>query len=157
MLTKLENRVINRKVFITALLFGLVFGCIDNLRVLFRILGLVPFRVTIYVYILGVVRSILIPILMFVVLYRLGKRIDLRNSYDSVSISLLIGSAVGPIFGCFLDQLVYPELWWDSWVGQLYLAAVQALVQASRLFFLGFTALALAYLRNREEAAEGVR
>ena len=156
MLTKLEKRLIHRKVFITALLFGLVFGGIDGLRALFRNFGLVPFRVPIYVDILGVVSGVLLPILMFVVLYLLGKNIDLRNSYGSVSISLLIGGAIGPLFGCFLDQLISPDLWWDSWAGQLYITAVQAMVHSPRQFFLGFTALALAYLRNREEPAEGV-
>ena len=160
MLTKLK-KLIHLKIFILTFLFGIVFEGIGYLRVhLFRIFGLYGDTFAqhqFYAIILGVVRNVLIPILMFVVLYRLGKDIVLRSAYISVSVSLFIGGAFGPFFRCFVDQLISPDLWWDSWAGQLYLTAVQAMVHALRQFFLGFTALALAYLRNREGPSEGVR
>ena len=161
MLTKLENRVINRKVFITALLFGLVVGAIDGYRVQLPLMLLhrqnVPFaKVGTYLSVLSMVSDLLIPTLMFASLYLLGKGIDLRDTYGRVSASLLIGSVLGGFSGFVSGYLITPY-GWENWTSGFAIASTRSLLHMIRLFFLGFTALALAYLRNREGPSEGVR
>ena len=163
MLTKLKKLVIHRKVFIPALLFGLVLGGIESFRIYYFFFIIVHAR-ELFMSTLGVVRGALLSIIMFVIFYRLGKNIDLRNSYVSVSASLIIGSTLGPLFGwlagVIILKLISPvaaEYWWDSWGDQLRRAALLATFHIPRQLFLGFTALSLAYLRNRERLAEGVR
>ena len=163
MLTKLKKRIIHRKVFITALLFGLVLGGIESFRVYYFFFIIVCAR-ELFMSTLGVVRGALLSIIMFIIFFRLGKNIDLRNSYVNVSASLIIGSTLGPLFGWLAGVIILklispvaPEYWWDSWGDQLRRAALLATFHIPRQLFLGFTALSLAYLRNRERLAEGVR
>ena len=95
-----------------------------------------------YASIISTVREVLLPILIFAALYRIGKNIDLRNSYGSVSASLLIGVALG----FFVGELISRVWWWDYWGDLLYISALRAVSRVPLQFFLGFTALALAYL-----------
>ena len=153
MLTKLEKSVINRKVFITALLFGLVVGGIDGYRVYLP--SMLHHRA------LSMVSDLLIPTLLFVSLYLLGKGIDLRDTYGRVSASLLIGSVLGGFSG-FVSGYLIPPYGWEDWgplplASGFAIASKRSLLHMIRLFFLGFTALALAYFRNREGPAEGVK
>ena len=162
MLTKLKNHLIHRKVFITALLFGLILGGVNNLSVYFLFVmfqGRFSFtQFQLFMNILRVVKDILVSIIMFVVFYRLGKDIDLKSAYANVSASLLIGYASGVFLGWLSSVLIMEvEFWWGYLGDQLYKDAQAGVYCVTRQFFLGFTALSLAYLRNREGRAEGVR
>jgi len=163
MLTRLEKLVIHRKVFITALLSGLMFGVVNNLWVhfLFKIFqeARSPYtQFLLLVDILRVLRDVSLSSILFVALYRLGKNIDLKNAYVNVSASLIIGCAPGLFLGLLLSVLIMSvEFWWYHFSDNLYRGAQAGAYCVAWQFFLGFTALALAHFRNREGPAEGVR
>jgi len=160
---------IHRKVFIFALSAGMVVGAIRGAIRGFMMLlplllvdrhGLSTSQAGRYLSILSVVLDVLIPIMLFVALYRLGKRIDLRSTYVDVSVSLFIGCALAHCFGYILGYYINPvvrEVWTSEWNSILVIAATRGLSQGLYLFFLGFTAITLAYFRSREGPTEGVR
>jgi len=161
MLTNLKKLVIHRKVFITALLFGLIIGFVNNLWVYFLLkifqgrLSLTQFQS--FMNILPVLKDVSLSIIMFVAFYRLGKDIDLKNAYVNVSASLIIGCAPSLFLGWLLSLLIMSgEFWLYHVSDQLYKGAQAGAYCVAWQFFLGFTALALAYFRNREGPAEGV-
>ena len=164
MLTKLKKLIIHRKVFITALLYGLIFGVVNNLWVysLFKIFqGRLP-ETEFQLFIDGIdilrgLKDVLLSSTLFVTFYSLGKDIDLKNDYTNVSASLIIGCAPGLFLGWLLSTLIMSmEFWWYHFGDQLYRGAQAGAYCVTRQFFLGFTALALAYFRKREGSVEEV-
>ena len=155
---------IHRKIFVFALSAGMIVGVIRGFRMFLALLlidrhGLTTSQCGLYLSTLSVVLDILIPIMLFVALYRLGKRIDMRSTYVDVSVSLFIGCALAHCFGYVLGYFINPvgrEVWTSDWTSILLIAATRGLSHGLYLFFLGFTALALAYFWSREGPAEGV-
>jgi len=150
---------INRKVFVFALSAGIVLGLIRGYTMFLAIL----LRER---YILSLVIEILIPLTLFITLYRLGKRIDLRSTYIDVSVSLFIGFALthcfGYVVGSFINPMGREMIWSSEWtlrrlssvkMSPLEIAVMNGLSYGLYLFFLGFTAIALSYFRSREELA----
>ena len=87
----------------------------------------------------------------------LGRRIDLRSTYVDVSVSLFIGCALALCFGYVVGYFINPigrETWASEWTSILVMAATHGLSHGLYLFFLGFTAIALAYFKSREGQAE---
>ena len=161
------NMKIHRKVFVFAFSAGMVVGAIrGTIRGFMMLLplllierGLTTPQTGRYLSILSAVLDILIPIMLFVALYRLGKRIDLRSTYVDVSVSLFIGCAPAHFFGYILGYYINPvarEVWASEWNSIIVIAATRGSSQGLYMFFLGFTALALAYFRSREGPTEGV-
>ena len=155
---------IHRRVFVFALSAGMVVGVIRGYGMLLALLlidryGLSFSQCGLCLSILSVVMS-MIPLILFIALYRLGKRIDLRSAYVDVSASLFIGCALAHFFGYVVGYFINPigrENWTSEWTSILVIAAMHGLSHGLYLFFLGFTAIALAYFRSREGLAEGVR
>ncbi len=149
---------IHRRVFVFALSAGMVVGVIRGYRMFLALLlieryGLSSSQYGFYLSILSAVMST-IPLILFVALYRLGKRIDLRSTYFDVSVSLFFGSALAHCFGYVLGYFINPigrETWASEWISILVIAATHGLSYGPYLFFLGFTAIALAYLRSEKE------
>lgn len=155
-LTKLKKPVICRKVFIIALLFGLVIGVVSNLWVYFLFIvfqGRLPFtQFQSFMNILQIVKDFLPSIVMFFVFYRLGKNIDIKKAYVGVSASLIIGFAPGLFLGWLSSVFIMSvEFWWYNLGDQLYKDALAGVSCVTRQFFLGFTAIALAYFRTEKE------
>ena len=162
MLTKLKKLVIHRKVFITALLSGLIFGVVNNLWVyiIFKMLqsNLSFIQFQLFIDILTRSKDVSLSSIFFVALYRLGKDIDLKNGYVNVSASLIIGCAPGFFLGWLLSILIMSvEFWWYHFGGQLFKDTLAGAYCVTWQFFLGFTALALAYFQKREGTAEEVK
>jgi hypothetical protein len=153
---------IHRRVFVFALSAGMVVGVIRGYGMFLPLLlieryGLSSSQCGLCLSILSVVLDILIPLILFVALYRLGKRIDLRSTYVDVSVSLFIGCALAYGFGYVVGSIINPmsrEMIWADWTSILEMAAMHGLSHGLYLFFLGFTAIALAYFRSREGLAE---
>jgi len=159
------NMKIHRKVFAFALSAGMVVGVIGGFRVFLILLlieryGFTTTQCGFYSSILSVVLNILIPIMLLIALYRLGKRIDLRSTYVDVGVSLFIGGALAHCFGYVVGYFLNPigrEFWTSDSTSILVIAATHGLSHGLYLFFLGFTAITLAYFRSREGPSEGVR
>lgn len=143
----------------------MVVGVIRGYRMFLAVLLVDRYGLSISQYghflsILSVVQGILIPLILFVALYRLGKRIDMSSTYVDVSVSLFIGCALAHCFGYVVGYFINPigrEVWTSEWTSILVLAATYGYSHGLSLFFLGFTAIALAYFRSRERPAEEVR
>lgn len=153
---------INRKVFVFALSAGIVLGLIRGYTMFLALLLRERYRLSSSQFllcssILSVVLEILIPLTLFITLYRLGKRIDLRRTYIDVSVSLFIGCALAHCFGYVVGSFINPmgrEMIWPSeWTSILEIAVMNGLSHGLYLFFLGFTAIALSYFRSREGPA----
>jgi len=156
---------IHRRVFVFALSAGMILGVIRGFRMFLAILlieryGFSSSQCGLCLSILSVVLNIPIIIMLFVALYRLGKRIDMRSTYVDVSVSLFIGCALAHCFGYVVGSFINPigrEVWASDWTSILEIAVMHGLSQGLNLFFLGFTAIALSYFRSRGGPAEGVR
>ena len=154
---------IHRSVFVFALSAGMVVGVIRGYKMFLAILlvewySFSSSQCRLWLNILSVVMSI-IPLILFVALYWLGRRIDLRSTYFDVSVSLFIGCALAHCFGYVIGYFINPmgrETWTSEWTSLLEIAAMHGLSYGLYLFFLGFTAIALSYFRKREGPAEGV-
>ena len=121
--------------------------------------GLSSSQCRLWLSILSVVMST-IPIILFIALYRLGRRIDMRSTYVDVSASLFIGCVLAHFFGYVVGFFINPvgrETWTSVWTSTFEMAAMQGFSYGLYLFFLGFTAIALAYLRSREGQVEAIK
>jgi hypothetical protein len=93
----------------------------------------------------------LIPIVLFVVMYFIGKRMALKQELRSVLLILLLGGWVG----LFLGQTIawgIGAVWFGAQIPSdpyfLPLELLGMLPQALTLLFPSFTALAIAYIRK---------
>jgi len=71
-----------------------------------------------------------------------------------VSVSLFIGCALAHCFRYVVGYFINPigrETWTSEWTSILVIAATHGLSHGLSLFFLGFTAIALAYLRSEKD------
>ena len=96
------------------------------------------------------------PVLLFVVLYRIGAGYDLRRDYKDAALSLLVGA----LAGLFLGGSLFPALLPFSLLGSphqftfvdmgafIILAAIDALYSMWQIFLVGFAAIALGFLNG---------
>jgi hypothetical protein len=92
-----------------------------------------------------VVSFILSPLLLFASFYFIGRNIDLASDFLSVLVSLFVGSLAGRSIGYFslyADSYVVPS----SFLEFLWLGLELLCIAFSLEFFVGFTALAMAYI-----------
>lgn len=98
-----------------------------------------------------VVSFILSPLLLFASFYLIGRNIDLASDFLSVLVSLFIGSLAGRLIGYFFlyaDSYAAPS----SFLEFLWLGLELLYVAFSLEFFVGFTALAMAYIVKKRHA-----
>ena len=97
------------------------------------------------------------PIIMFLAIYFLGKKVDVARRYISVGISLFIGGLIGNSVPYFL----LPELFGSHWEGAFpdILSVVTTVIAFTIILlefgfstlFVGFFAVSLANFRHRKE------
>jgi hypothetical protein len=95
-------------------------------------------------------RFIISPFLLFACFYFIGGNIDLASDFLSVLLSLFIGSWTGQLIGgllifCYISQALFGSAPYTMWQ---YLWAVFHSA-FSLEFFVGFTALAMAYIMRK--------
>lgn len=139
------------KVFAVPLVFSLVSYLVSFVFSFYVIRPLPPSSNEIFVYrsVLHALQFSLVPVLLFVVSYSVGKRTELGDDFFSVITSLLLGSLVvaavsWSILPFFLEEIQpYPIAAYvtDSVVGSLS--------DGLELFFVSFAAMAIADLRKR--------
>jgi hypothetical protein len=90
---------------------------------------------------------IISPFLLFVSFYLIGRNIDLVSDFRSVIVFLFIGSWAGQLIGSlFLFLYTFPAvyaLWQYLWTVVYYAFSLE--------FFVGFTALAVAYVMKKRQ------
>ena len=103
-----------------------------------------------YYPIFDVVNIIISPFLTFFVFYQIGKKFDLKLNLMPSIIRLLLGSYVGHFLAINLIYLLaawryYPSILLSHILSPLFFTT----------FFISFSALAIAYLRNNREETDG--
>jgi hypothetical protein len=148
------------KVIIASLFFGSSNGLLTLLpSALFRyLLGIgVPIsQIGYYNLALTLVGFVTGPILMFLLMYFLGRNIDLAAEYGGALVSLIIGLAVGSYAG-FLVAIVafFPDAF--STGSQILVILVVSILRTPvELAFVGFSGLALRYFVGGRRPGEVV-
>jgi hypothetical protein len=92
--------------------------------------------------ILGLIRA-LIPLMVFVLMYPTGRKIDLKSKLVPLIINLISGLYIGEIIGFNVVLIFTGNFTVDT--------IIPSLVQSISLFFVAFTALAISYLRHNQQ------
>jgi hypothetical protein len=98
-------------------------------------------------YLFLFINLIISPILVFIGIYYIGKKIDLKTKLSSSIIRLLSGAFTGYFLGYTIAHL-FSGYEFETFVVP-YLSGVMSLLFSSlSMFFTAFTALAIAYIRH---------
>ena len=89
--------------------------------------------------------SYVLPVLLFVVAYFLGKKVELPVEYLSVIVSLLIGCLVYPLITIPLLSISI-----DPSINYFIFYFLPFVFEGLQIFFISFTAIALGSLRSRQ-------
>ena len=134
-------------VFVVVLIFGLMLGTLDSFRAYVSTFlygqGSPPITVSIYMTVASLTRFAIDPVLVFIGVYLVGRKIDLKVKLTPLIVLLIVGAYVGNLIGYIITPLISkPELLLES--------TFMGLTTTSplRLFFVAFTALAIAYIRR---------
>jgi len=134
-------------VFVVVMIFGLMLGTLDSFRAYLPTFlhgqGSPPITVSIYMTVASLARFAIDPVLVFIGVYLVGRKIDLKAKLTPLIVLLIVGAYVGNLIGYIITPLISkPELLLES--------TFMGLTSTSplRLFFVAFTALAIAYIRR---------
>ncbi len=144
---------LNWTVFAVALMFSFVVGALSHSLLYLYSLNLSPQTVDWLLSLIEAGRFIISPFLLFASFYLIGRNIDLASDFLSVLVPLFIGSWAGQLIGGLLIFLYISQALFGSASYTLlqYLWAV--FYSAFSLeFFVGFTALAVAYIVKKRLA-----
>lgn len=148
---------LNWRIFFVALIFSLIIGVLGNVSVvLFWVFAPDAQAIAFMSLGLNVVSFFISPLLLFAVFYFIGGRIDLVFEFLSVVMSLFLGSLAGHLIGYFPLQLFY-VIGYDStfasqgflFVNILWMLWYAFRIAVSAEFFVGFTALSIAYIMKK--------
>ncbi len=139
---------INWKVFTVAFIFSFVAGALPHSYFYLASLHLSPQTFNWLWSLIEVGMFIISPLLLFASFYLIGRNIDLASDFLSVVVPLFIGSWAGQLIGRLgTSWYISVSLGWESAPSTLVGFAWAALHEAfSFEFFVGFTALAMAYI-----------
>lgn len=100
-----------------------------------------------YSFVFTCIQYLISPVFLFVVAYFVGKRVELKAELSSIIIFLFLGSLVGPIvlLGYSLLYSAAYQLSTLAYYGQAFLGIA---IQGLQLFFISFSAMAIAFLRR---------
>ena len=94
----------------------------------------------------GVIGLLLNPVMLFALMYVLGRSLDLRATYLTVAYSLFLGALIGALLG-------HATIFAIPLRGSVLLTGVSMVIEsvgsALSAVFVGFTAAALAFIRPR--------
>lgn len=103
----------------------------------------------VYRSILHALQFSLVPVLLFVVSYSVGKRTELGDEFFSVITSLLLGSLVVAAVSWFILPFFLEEIYPYPIAAYVTDSIVGSLSDGLELFFVSFAAMAIADLRKR--------
>ena len=138
----------NWTVFTVALIFSFVVGALSHRMFYLGQLHLSPQMYNWLWSLIGVGSFIISPLLLFASFYLIGRNIDLASDFLSVLVPLLIGSWAGQLIGRLgISWYIIVSLGWESAPSTLFEYLWVGFTMAfSFEFFVGFTALATAYI-----------
>lgn len=148
----LNRRSVEMEIDTKLLVLMLVFGIIESLNV--SAIPLIILFIDLPSTLLMSISSFFLPainiaitIIIFAVIYSIGKGVDLKAKLKSVVVSLSIGCFLGSLIGysAYVVIAFYKGASWD--IGFLVNVMLRSLGISLGLFFVSFTALALAYFR----------
>ena len=139
---------INWTVFTVALIFSFVVGALSHSYFYLGSLHLSPQTFNWLWSLITVGSFIISPFLLFASFYLIGRNIDLASDFPSVLVPLFIGSWAGKLIGRLgISWYIIVSQGWESapstLLGFLWAGFTMAF---SFEFFVGFTALAMAYI-----------
>ena len=129
--------------FFMMLIFGLLEGFLFGYHLVlpFFLLDASAHDLSTLTAILGSIDA-LIPLLVIVLMYPMGRKIDLKSKLVSLIITLLGGVYLGKIIGFNIILIFAGNYSLDTFISSL--------IQSISLFFVAFTALAISYLRHNK-------
>ncbi len=138
----------NWKVFTVALIFSLVVGVLSHSFLYLVLLHLSQQMLDWLYYPITAISFIISPLLLFTSFYLIGRKIDLASDFLSVLVPLFTGSWAGQLIGGLgIHWYIIVSQGWESspstLSGVLWVGFISAF---SPEFFVGFTALAMAYI-----------
>jgi hypothetical protein len=138
----------NWKVFTVALTFSFVVNALLHSYFYLVTLHLSPQTFNWLWSLIEVGKFIISPVLLFASFYLIGRNIDLASDFLSVLVPLFIGSWAGQLIGGVgISWYIMVSLGWGSTPSTLFGALLVGFTIAfSFEFFVGFTALATAYI-----------
>lgn len=138
----------NWTVFTVALIFSFVVGALSHSLFYLGLLHLSPQMFDWLWSLIKVGSFIISPLLLFTSFYLIGRNIDLASDFLSVLVPLFIGSWAGQLIGRLLIfWYIYVSQGWESAPSTLLQYLWAGFTMAFSLeFFVGFTALAMAYI-----------
>jgi len=104
-------------------------------------------------FIVNMLSLIVNPLLLFIIFYSVGKRIETNMEFYSSILSLFLGNAIGLTFGHFVTIIVAQDLFhiYPYVVDGRTVLAVFASSLFPLSFFVGFSALALGYIIKKKQ------
>lgn len=138
-----QNNYSLNLIFVVTIILGFTIAFVGSLPV-FLINDIQTFQM--YSSIFIIINLIISPVLVFVVFYLIGKKFDLKLNLKSSIIRLLIGAYIGHFLGYITIQFI--NGFWDIW--STFIASI---VSSAFFFtfFIAFTALAIAYLKQNNQ------
>jgi len=140
------------RIFVIAFVFALVIGVLSNsFQFLYRMFDFSPEVYGWITFTIGVVTFFVSPVLLFASFYLTGQKIDLAAEFLSVVVPLFLGSWAGHVIGYFSLQYIYMVQYGGTYVGPWALWWVWYAFRTafSFEFFVGFAALAMAYISRK--------
>jgi len=140
----------NWKVFFVALSFSLAIGVFSNIFIYLIRLDLEPVLYSRVMWSTVVVSFFISPLVLFASFYLMGRNIDLIAEFPSILVPLFLGSWIGHLIGYFSLVLLcislYAETFYFSSSSYLYIFWLVVSKALSLEFFVGFSALSMAYI-----------
>ena len=138
------------KVFSVTLAFSLIlvlFGIYRQHIMYSLIRGMTAKQLYLYSFVFTCIQCLISPVFLFVVAYFVGKTVELKAELSSIIVFLFLGSLVGPIvlLGYNLLYSAAYQLPTLAYYGQVFLGVA---IQGLQLFFISFSAMAMAFLRR---------
>ena len=133
-------------------MFSFVVGALSHRMFYLGLLHLSPQMYNWLWSLIGVGSFIISPLLLFTSFYLIGRNIDLASDFLSVLVPLFIGSWAGQLIGRLgISWYIFVSLGWESAPSTLLSTLLKYLwvgftMAFSFEFFVGFTALATAYI-----------
>jgi hypothetical protein len=113
-----------------------------------------PQAYTSFALAVGVIGIALNPVMLFALMYVIGRSLDLKTEYKTTALCLFIGALVGELAGRTTVFLALPASGYGpSIVASIALESVSSAVTA---IFVGFTAAAISSIRRSARRREGI-
>ena len=146
--TKQQDRSLTM-MFLVILILGFASGFLFVYRILLPVL--IDYHQSIsyiiFSYLFVFIELIISPILVFIGIYYIGKKIDLKTKLNSSIIRLLSGAYTGYFLGYTIAHL-FSGYELETFVVPYFSGVLSLFFGSLSMFFTAFTALAIAYIRH---------